>query len=353
MHNVPMPLHGEAAESSVTQAEFNTVFESLSTLSFLEIAQSTYHPEAGVVDWYRSSIESVRSQIQTYPGETDDHKQNADRILQYELFGEPSKPSTQRTLIRGLDGPQQRMVVLGFKPATLVGRGYPVHEVSERFGAISLDYLSVDSLITHGVPNQNLGFVPREDEEYDGWLYHSGEVYNNQAVESVVAHNQELFRRLGYDTSVSGHEIARQVFQGPDAIAQSILRGYSPRSSVLFYIAVPGDLDGLDQESGEPIVGPRAEYFWNAATAILTKDQLDMARRLVNYDGPEGSLDAFGSTIANEDYFELRPTNRVAQEAFRVSGMDRYVEEYRDRLFAGTDRQSALIGGHIAAYELF
>jgi hypothetical protein len=317
----------------ITQQAFDDIFADLKSMpSYLQLAQSEGHqPDQGLCEWYQGSVELVHDKIYDFSATSQKQKEHAYRDLLLDMFA-------------GSSGPESRMVFAGFKPATSTGYSMSRRTRRRVSGQIPVSFTTNDALVSHGVAQDNFKFTAGDiqNDKTGRFESHLGFLYNTAAVERLAAQNRDLLTSLGHSAMQSGESLAEEVLRSPDMVSQSILLGYSPFTSLYFYIRYPEELSGWDCASGErddPTV--RTNLLWQAAEAIMTPEQFKVSRHLARNPDELAQLDVLSDSTMNVDYIKRTKHNTAAQVALKSCGIEAYVRNTQ-RLIYGVDSDDGL-----------
>lgn len=273
---------------------------------------------------YHKSVELARDTI--YDGEdgTKRQKELADHQLLNSIFA-------------GSDGSEGRLVLGGFKPMRFGGLSYSRDGKKLSWGPIPIDKLVDHAVVTYtdlydGEACFTFGGL---DSLQHRSYYNAGYLGNIAALGAVIRHNEDLLGQLGHDISLSPEEFADSVLKSGDPVAESILLGYAPLSSIFFYVQRPGDIgiplnlskfdNGFHRES--------VERFWERLPLILNDEQLAIARTVALNPSLGESLGVIDGGVTNSDYIDNSVANNLARTAFDASGISAYVQGWRARLY--------------------
>lgn len=305
----------------ITQEYFDEVFADLIAMpSYLQIAQAEgVTPDPNLTEWYNDAVEKTRDVIYETPGLNQKTKEKKDRNFLCDIFASS-------------DGAETRMVFTGFKPAAFIAAGC--------YQNGKPDHYDQNSLLIHGAPNPNFGFVknigPNTEEENP--VYDSGFIFNKSAVENTAVKNHAIFEALGFDTSLSGDKFAEDVFSSNDLIAQSILLGYSPFTAITFYLHCPGDIGGWGQINdggfNESSYGRR---FLESAHILLSPTQYNVVEYLYAYPDQTTQLDLIKDATMGKDFIYHTDNNQFAQRVIKMSGMHDYVHRLQGAMYKEID----------------
>jgi len=321
----------QPAAPEITRDYFEATFADLRAQpSHLQIAEAAdFDSPQGIANLYHQAVENIRDTIYNDLGLDSSAAEMIDGSLLCNIFG------------RSSDASETRMVLFGFKPAAFVSNSVRLKDVQKHLFNLPTKLHAQDRIIHEGHMGQNYGYTHGNLTDQQTLESHTGFVYNVEAVEQVAKNNAQLFKALGYDTSLSGADFAESVLSSPNLLAQSVLLGYTPLTSIFFYLACPDDLD-IDSDPANTQPHLQAEVFQQSLQALLTPQQLAITNALMGNENKINELGIFDDVTMNEDYIYPTARNERAQKLLAESGMTKYVRDMQEKLYSPSDPHSKM-----------
>jgi|SRR5665647_847686 len=302
----------------ITLEQFETAFADFRRLpSHLQSVQTeSLNYPTDIVKVYETTIEAVRDSFYDKESTSEDLSQKLDQTFLLNCFASS-------------DGGEIHLMLLGLKPVVFVSDCYSLNTAREYFNSVPAQNFSGDRVIREGRMGANFGFTPGTVDTNNAIEMHGGFVYNLTAVERIAQDNALLFTRLGYNPVQDGATFAESVLSSPNVLAHSVLLGYSPMSSVFFYLEKPSEMCPWTRM----LTGAKQDRlylneFRRSLEALLNPEQLAIANRLMGNASAIATLGAQENQTTYEDYWRPSHHNQAAQKHLQASGFSDCVQKW-------------------------
>lgn len=157
-----------------------------------------------------------------------------------------------------------RLMFFGLKPAVLGGDRYEYRNYNLEL--VSQNIRGSFAIIRATGEYPNIKFAQYK-EPGEGFV--DGVAFDPKLEEQVLQIYNNIFQKLGYDTTKPATELIPEIFQKDDVIAESLALGYSLGDSIFFNL------------SDYPLPkGDRAVLLWENLDKLLNSDQMKAVKKL-------------------------------------------------------------------------